>query len=82
MIPSEKMSLDRVFFSETRSRYLLVVNKSDLQELEKQLEQSGITHGVIGTFGGDQLIFEDQNITDLRVDKVRQIWMRSLEEKI
>lgn len=82
MIPSEKMSLDRVFFSETHSRYLLVVNKSDLQELEKRLEQSGITHGVIGTFGGDQLIFEDQNITDLRVDKVRQIWMRSLEEKI
>ena len=82
-IPGEKLAPDRIMFSESHSRYLLVVEKKDLKNLESLLKKSKVSHAVIGTFGGDQIIFENPKpIADLRVDKARKTWMRSLGEKI
>ena len=70
-------------FSESHSRYLLVVEKSDLKKVESQLKKSKIDYGIIGTFDGDQIVFEkSKKVADLRVDKARKTWMRSLGEKI
>lgn len=82
-VPGKKLSEDRIMFSESHSRYLLVVEKSDLKKVESQLKTSKIDYGVIGTFDGDQIVFEkSKKVADLRVDKARKTWMRSLGEKI
>ena len=82
-VPGKKLSEDRTMFSESHSRYLLVVQKSDLKKVESQLKKSKIDYGIIGTFDGDQIIFEkSKKVADLRVDKARKTWMRSLGEKI
>ena len=82
-VPGKKLSEDRIMFSESHSRYLLVVEKGDLKKIESQLKKSKIDYGVIGTFDGDQIVFEkSKKVADLRVDKARKTWMRSLGEKI
>ena len=82
-MPGEKLSPDRMMFSESHSRYLLVVAKKDLKTLEALLKKSKADYGVIGTFGGDQIVFESSKpVANLRVDKAQKTWMRSLGEKI
>ena len=82
-IPSKKLSDDRIMFSETHSRYLLVAQKQDLKKLEDHLKKYKVFYGVIGEFGGDQITFEkSKNVANLRVDKAQKNWMRSLGEII
>jgi len=82
-IPGEKLSTDRKIFSESHSRYLLVVEKKNLKKLESELTKKKISYGVVGRFGGDQIIFEDsKRKVNLSVDKAQQAWMKSLGEII
>jgi len=82
-IPAEKLSADRKMFSESHSRYLLVVEKKNLKKLESELTKKKISYGIIGKFGSDQIIFEDsKEQVNLSVDKAQQTWMKSLEEII
>ena len=83
-IPSEKMSDDRILFSESHSRYLLVAKNKDLIKITKFLTNSKVSFAKIGLFGGDQILFNSNTkaIIDLSVDKVQKIWMRSLEELV
>jgi len=82
-IPGEKLSVDRKIFSESHSRYLLVVEKKNLKKLEFELTKKKISYGVIGKFGSDQIIFEDsKKKVNLSVDKAQQAWMKSLGEII
>ena len=82
-VPGEKLTPDRVMFSESHSRYLLVVSKKDLSTLEGSLKKSKVNYGVIGTFGSDQITFATSKpVANLRVDKAQKTWMRSLGEKI
>ena len=83
-IPSEKMSNDRILFSESHSRYLLVAKNKDIIKISKFLKNSKVSFSKIGLFGGDQIFFDSNTkaIIDLSVDKVQKIWMRSLEELV
>ena len=83
-VPGEKLDADRVLFSESHSRYLLVLEKSNLKKLEEILKKNKIAFGVIGKFGGEQIRFEDgsKSIIDLRVDKARKTWINSLRELV
>ena len=82
-VPGEKLTPDRVMFSESHSRYLLVVSKKDLKTFEDSLKKSKVNYGVIGTFGSDQITFATSKpVANLRVDKAQKTWMRSLGEKI
>jgi phosphoribosylformylglycinamidine synthase len=82
-IPGEKLSTDRKIFSESHSRYLLVVEKKNLKKLESELTKKKISYGVVGKFGSDQIIFEDsKRKVNLSVDKAQQAWMKSLGEII
>lgn len=80
-VPGQKMGVDRLLFSESHSRYLLVLNKDNFKKTEDILKKSTVSYGVIGTFGGDQITFADgqKKIVDLRVDKARKAWLKSLE---
>jgi phosphoribosylformylglycinamidine synthase len=83
-ILGEKISHDRLLFSESHSRYLLVAQKQNLAQIQKILLQSNVSYDVIGRFEGDQIQFrtDSTNVIDLSVDKVQKRWMRSLEDLV
>ena len=82
-IPSEKIPDDRILFSESHSRYLLVLDQKNLKELESKLSKTKIPFGIIGKFKGDQIVFEkNKPLANLRVDKAQKTWMNSLREII
>src|SRR5579885_2239897 len=51
-IPSEKLTLDELLFSESHSRFLVVFNKKNLKTIESILQKAGVTYGIIGKFRG------------------------------
>jgi len=83
-IPSEKLQNDKLLFSETHSRYLIVTKKNNLKKIKNILSQKNVEYGVIGNFGGYEIKFEKNSkiIVNLRVDKTRLKWMNSLEELV
>jgi len=83
-IPGPKLEIDRTLFSETHSRYLLVVDKKNLQKLDGLLKKSKVSYKMIGTFGGENIKLNKENkpIIDLRVDKAQKTWFNSLRELV
>jgi phosphoribosylformylglycinamidine synthase len=82
--PQEKLSTDKLLFSESHSRYLIVVNKSNFDHVTNNLKKKKINFGVIGKFQGDSIILSENNkpIAKLRVDKAHDKWFNSLRELV
>ena len=80
-IPGEKIDVDRILFSESHSRYLLVVEKKNLKKLEKSLK---VSYGIIGTFGGDSIVFSNKKepIINISVNKAEKTWLNSLSDLV
>ena len=80
-IPAEKLRVDELLFSESHSRFLLVIGPSDGKKVISYLEQKGIPFGKIGKFSGTEIVFKEGNkiVTRVRVDKAREKWLKSLE---
>jgi phosphoribosylformylglycinamidine synthase len=83
-IPSEKLAIDRLLFSESHSRYLIVTTKNNLGKIKNILSQKNVDYNIIGNFEGTEIIFEKnaKKIANLSVDKTRLKWMNSLEELV
>ena len=83
-IPSDKLSEDRLLFSESHSRYLLVLERKNLKQIQSFLERKTISFNVIGKFVGDQIIFQkdSKTVIKLSVDKAQKSWMNSLRELV
>ena len=83
-ITAEKLSEDRSLFSESHSRYLLVIERKNLKKIQSFLERKAITYDIIGKFAGDQILFQKNSrpIIKLSVDMARQSWMKSLGELV
>ena len=83
-IPGKPLSDSQILFSESHSRYLLVVEKKNLEKIQSILSQKKVTHDLIGEFKGDQIIFKNKSkkIIETRVDRAEKLWMNSLEELI
>jgi phosphoribosylformylglycinamidine synthase subunit PurL len=80
-IPAEKIRLDELLFSETHSRFLLVISKKDGNKVMSFLEKRGIIHSSIGSFSGDNILFKEKSkiVASIRVDKAQEKWLNSLE---
>jgi phosphoribosylformylglycinamidine synthase len=83
-VPGEKLSNDRLLFSESHSRYLLVVERKNLKQIQSFLERKAISYDVIGKFSSDQIVFQknSSNVIKLSVDKAQKSWIRSLGELV
>ena len=83
-IPGEKLSSDRLMFSESHSRYLIVVPSKNFKNVTKILSAKKVAFGIIGSFTSDQIVFETKSrrVIELRVDKAQKTWLNSLEELI
>jgi phosphoribosylformylglycinamidine synthase len=84
-IPIEKkLSADKLLFSESHSRYLLTIKKSNLYDVKQFLNSKNIKFGVIGKFSNDQIIVNhiSKSIIELRVDKAQKKWHNGLSDLI
>jgi phosphoribosylformylglycinamidine synthase len=83
-VPGPKLDVDRVLFSESHSRYLLVLEKKNLKKLEELSKKSKTSYKMIGVFGGENIRFnkENKHVIDLRVDKAQKTWVNSLRELV
>jgi phosphoribosylformylglycinamidine synthase len=82
--PQENLSADKILFSESHSRYLLVVNKSNLDSVMDSLKKTQVDFGLIGKFVGSQILLSNKNepVAKLRVDKAHDKWFNSLRELV
>ncbi len=83
-VPGPKLDADRILFSESHSRYLLVLQKKNLKKLEEILKKSHVSYHMIGVFGDENIRFnlDRKSIIDLRVDKAQKTWSNSLRELV
>jgi phosphoribosylformylglycinamidine synthase subunit PurL len=83
-VPGENLTDERVLFSESHSRYLLVIDENHMKKLENILKKNKVSYANIGKFGGDKIQFNNKkkSIIDLRVDKAHKTWINSLEDLV
>lgn len=83
-VPGPKLDVDRILFSESHSRYLLVLEKKHLKKLEELLKKSKASYKMIGVFGGENIRFnkDSKQVIDLSVDKAQKTWLNSLRELV
>ena len=74
------LSSEKILFSESHSRYLLVVGKNNLDEIKSLLSDHNCSFSELGIFSGDQIIFKSNSepILELRVDKAENNYLNSL----
>ncbi len=79
-VPAENLQDDELLFSESHSRFLLVVDPSKLESVISILQKRGIKHGIIGKFSGSSIVFKNKNkpAASIRVDKAQEKWLNSL----
>ena len=84
LVPSKTSDTDRILFSESHSRYVLVTQKKNLKKIKTLLKKQKVSFDVIGTFENESITFtKNENIiTDLNVDKARKKWMTSLQDLV
>ncbi|MGI9567929.1 MAG: phosphoribosylformylglycinamidine synthase subunit PurL [Nitrosopumilus sp.] len=84
MIPGKPLEIDRILFSESHSRYLLVCDKKNIKKLETLFKKNKVSFGIIGKFGGNRINFkkETQSVVDLTVDKAQKTWLNSLRDLV
>jgi phosphoribosylformylglycinamidine synthase len=83
-VPGEKLDVERILFSESHSRYLLVIEKKNLTKLENILKKSKVSFKLIGQFKGEKIQFTKgtKSIINLRVDKAHKTWFNSLRDLV
>ena len=74
------ISPEKTLFSESHSRYILVIEKNNLDMAKTLLLKNKCSFSEIGIFSGDQIIFEfnSKQILKLRVDKAENNYLNSL----
>jgi phosphoribosylformylglycinamidine synthase len=83
-VPGEKLDVDRILFSESHSRYLLVIEKKNLKKLDNILKKNKVSFKLIGQFKGEKIQFTNgtKSIINLRVDKAHETWFNSLRNLV
>ena len=71
---------DKILFSESHSRYILVISTQNLKTVKSILTKSNCSFYEIGKFSGDQIIIKSNSkpILKLRVDKAENNYLNSL----
>ena len=81
-IPGDTLDVDRVLFSESHSRYLVVLNEYGVAQIQSILEKNNVPYDVIGNFGGNAIQFvksdDSASLVNLDVMTTRQSWLDAL----
>ena len=78
----ENLSSEKILFSESHSRYLLVIDKKNIEEVNHILSKKKITFAVLGKFSGDQINIKhkSKNLVKLRIDLAQKRYFNGLED--
>ena len=78
----ENLSSEEILFSESHSRYLLVIDKKNIVKTKDFLSKKKISFAVLGKFSGDQINIKrkSQNLVKLRVDQGQKRYFNGLED--
>ena len=82
-LPSEKnLSHDVLLFSETHSRYLLVVDKKNITKVRQILTKKKNLFGVLGQFSSDQINikYKSDFLVKVNVDTAQRKYFNALKE--
>jgi len=82
-IPSIKnLSHEKILFSESHSRYLLVVDGKNITRVKQYLSKQKILFGVLGKFSGDQISIthKSNNLVKNDVDVMQKRYFNGLED--
>ncbi len=75
-----KKRSDYLLFSESQSRVIVSLNKSNIQSLQDIASKYALPMKLIGVVGGNNFIIEE--MIDLPVSELREIWDKSFEGAI
>ncbi|HIH68891.1 MAG TPA: phosphoribosylformylglycinamidine synthase subunit PurL, partial [Candidatus Nitrosotenuis sp.] len=80
----QKLDPAKLLFSESHSRYLLVVEKNNTKVVLSKLQKFKVPHSQIGVFGGNDMVFSfnKKPIAKVRVDKAHENWFNSLRDLV
>ena len=70
-VPCKKnLSSEKILFSESHSRYLLVINKKNIDSTKKFLNRKKISFAILGKFSGDQINIrrKSKNLVKFKID--------------
>jgi len=78
----ENLSSEKILFSESHSRYLLVIDKKNIEEINHILSKKKITFAVLGKFSGDQINikYKSKNLVKFRIDLAQKRYFNGLED--
>jgi len=78
----ENLSSEKILFSESHSRYLLVIDKKNIKEVNHILSKKKITFAVLGKFFGDQINIKhkSKNLVKFRIDLAQKRYFNGLED--
>jgi len=82
-IPCEKnLSSEKILFSESHSRYLLVTDQKNLEYTKQFLSKKKTSFAVLGKFTGDQvnIIHKSKNLIKTTVDIMQKRYFNGLED--
>lgn len=76
-----QLNSDVALYSETHSRYLVVVCASDAQSVLDIASKNGAECAIIGTFGGRDIVFNHgpKTVASVRLDDITNVWSQTLE---
>ena len=76
------ISIEKLLFSESHSRYLLVIDKKNIGQVKQLLLKKKITFAILGKFSGDQIQFKHKSkyLVKFTVDIAQKKYFNTLEE--
>ena len=76
------ISIEKLLFSESHSRYLLVIDKKNIGQVKQFLLKKKTTFAILGKFSGDQIQFKYKSkyLVKFTVDIAQKKYFNTLEE--
>ena len=76
------ISIEKLLFSESHSRYLLVIDKKNIGQVKQFLLKKKTTFAILGKFSGDQIQFKNKSkyLVKFTVDIAQKKYFNTLEE--
>jgi len=78
----KNLSSEKALFSESHSRYLLVISRKNIVAVKQFLSKKKISFAVLGKFSGDQINinFKSKNLVKITTDIARKRYFNGLED--
>ena len=76
----ENLNSEKILFSESHSRYLLVINQKNIDDAKQFLSKKKISFAVLGKFSGDQINIrrKSKNLAKFKINLAQKRYFNGL----